>query len=182
MANDSMRKENQSKTLLILIHFLEKMSFAETGEHRLDVHDNLLITHGTSLLLMAMVFDCIQDSDLHDINPTKDWKQCKKRRLHHYYVTATIEEVECASCIRLLYDADRCIIEYLYTVPECRSHGLGRKLVEFCRVLAGSRAFCVISTEDACAYWLGLGFIWDESKDTKALNEFDDTYLLCEGA
>ena len=155
------------------------MSFAEAGEHCFDVHDEILIVHGTSLWLMAAVFECIQDSDLHDINPNKDWRKCKKRHLHSYYMIASINELQCASCIRFLYNADTCIIEYLYTVPGARSHGLGRKLIEFCRILADDRAFYVIATEDACAYWLGLGFIWDASKDTKTFNEFDDTYLMC---
>ena len=156
------------------------MVFAERGEQTLDEHKGILITHGTSLRLMATVFECIQDSDLKDINPTKDWKRCRRRHLQNYYMVVTTMEYECASCMRLLYDADTCIIEYLYTVPEARSQGLGKKLCEFCRILADQRAFCVIATEDACAYWMSLGFIWDESKDTKTLNEFDDTYLMCQ--
>ena len=42
----------------------------------------------------------------------------------------------------------------------------------------GQRDVLVIATEDACAYWMKLGFIWDASKDTEALNKFNDTYLL----
>ena len=150
----------------------------EAGDHRIDIHRSIMITHGTSLCVITRVAECIQESDLHNINPTKDWKKGKKRDLHNYYAFADTDELECASCVRLLYNTNTVIIEYLYTVPESRGLGVGTTLINFCTTLFGNRALHVIATEDACAYWMKLGFIWDKSKDTKSINEFDDTYLL----
>jgi GNAT superfamily N-acetyltransferase len=161
--------------------FFGKMSgycFTETGDHKFDIFNGVLITHGTSLWLMTKVFECIQDSDLHNINPNKDWKKGVRCDLNNYYIVASTEHFECASCVRLLYNAHTLIIEYLYTIPDARSCGVGKKLIDFCRVLSKQRDVLVIATEDACAYWMKLGFIWDASKDTEALNKFNDTYLL----
>lgn len=149
-----------------------------SGYHRLDVHDSIVITHGTSLWVMKRVAECIQESDLHDIDPTKDWKKSKKRDLNNYYAFADTVELDCAACIRLLYNTTTVIIEYLYTIPESRGCGVGKLLIDFCKSLFEDRTLHVIATEDACAYWLKLGFIWDKSKDTKSVNEFDDTYFL----
>ena len=150
----------------------------EPGYDRVDVYDTILITHGTSLMLMKAVTECLQSSDLHNINPTKDWKKGKKRNLNNYYAFASTQLVECASCARLLYNADTLIIEYLYTIPEARGLGIGKMMVDFCRTLVDSRALHVIATEDACAYWMKLGFVWDQSVDSKSLKEFNDTYFL----
>lgn len=148
------------------------------GEEAYIFKNETMITHGTSLQLMSRVAQCLQTADLHDINPTKDWKKTKKRKLQLYYVTATTAYQECASCMRLLYDDDYMIIEYLYTLEECRCQGIGRLLVEFITELAVDKTMCVISTNDACSYWMSRGFEWYESKDTDRLNPFNDTFLL----
>tara|TARA_B100001758_G_C18280426_1_gene541352 strand:+ start:377 stop:814 length:438 start_codon:yes stop_codon:yes gene_type:complete len=128
--------------------------------------------------LMMKVAECLQNSTLKDIEPTKDWKHAKRRNLFNYYVVASVDLLDCACCLRLLHNTHVLIIEYMFTVPEARSRGIGTSMVNFCKSICAGRPMHVISTEEAVVYWMNCGFIWEQDNDTEDMNEFDDTYLL----
>tara|TARA_B110000008_G_C16823984_1_gene505798 strand:- start:417 stop:905 length:489 start_codon:yes stop_codon:yes gene_type:complete len=152
----------------------------EPGTETYILDDNVCITHGSSLNLMSKIGICLQDSDLKDINPTKDWKRWKKCGLQNYYILTQTAVQECAACMRLLYDEQKLIIEYLYTVPDARGLGLGKKLVDTCRFLAKDMklSLYVLSVEEAVIYWMNLGFIWIESEDDSSINTYTDTFMM----
>ena len=155
--------------------FFEKM-FAAPGEDLIEYHDGMFFTHGTSLSIMNSVGSMIQDNldDLSSIDPTSDWKKWRKRALSLYYVVLSQDDTDVA-CMRLVYDSTAMIIEYLFTKPDKRCRGYGEKLIEFISQKV-SNDLMVISTEDACPYWLNWGFTQEHKSDR--LNPYNDTLLL----
>lgn len=145
------------------------------GEDRIEYIDGMFYTHGTSLNLMRIMGEMIQtnDDDLSEINPTRDWMKWKKKTLSLYYVILSQED-EPVSCMRLVYDSENVVIEYLYTLPERRGRSFGNMLIQF--ICERSSNLSVISTEHACAYWITRGF--HETHESQRLNPYDDTYLL----
>ena len=148
---------------------------SERGEDRIEHIDGMFYTHGTSLNLMRVVGEMIQTNgdDLSEINPTRDWTKWQKRKLSLYYVVLSHKD-EPVACMRLVYDSQFVVIEYLYTLPYMRGRSFGSMLIHF--ISERYSSLFVISTEDACAYWIFHGFTEEDNSDR--LNPYNDTYLL----
>eukprot|EP00931_Biecheleriopsis_adriatica_P063532 TRINITY_DN38493_c0_g1_i2.p1 TRINITY_DN38493_c0_g1~~TRINITY_DN38493_c0_g1_i2.p1 ORF type:complete len:310 (+),score=83.10 TRINITY_DN38493_c0_g1_i2:29-931(+) len=157
----------------------------------------LILRHGTSLQLMALASECLNESDeFGDVDPSADWKTWSERRpdFSLYYAALTDpardgkEGVVCV--LRAVMDGiptptpphrPRFIIDYITTRVASRGKGLATLLVNF--VVEASQIFgantYVLALEDSCVYWMGKGFVLEQGENLKArLNIFSDTHLL----
>ena len=158
----------------------------------------LILRHGTSLQLMALVSESLNRSEeFADIDPQEDWEKWSSRRPgFSLYYAALIDPARdgadsVVAALRAVLDGvpeptpphqpRRLIIDYVTTAPAMRGRGLASLLVSF--VLETARCvganMYVLALEDSCVYWMGQGFVLEEAKNLNArLNIFPDTHLL----
>lgn len=157
----------------------------------------LILRHGTSLQLMALVGTALNESsEFEAIDPEEDWQKWQARRpdFSLYYaalVDPARDGADSVLCVlRAVLDGvpeptpphrSRMIIDYVTTRPVARGRGLASHLVNF--VVDAATAFganvYVLATEDSCVYWMGVGFTLESGENLNArLNIFNDTHLL----
>lgn len=157
----------------------------------------LILSHGSSLHLMSIVSECLNDSDeFARVDPSADWKKWTDRRpdFQLYYaalIDPTRDGGDGVMCVlRAVMDGiptptpphrPRLIIDYVTTRVAARGRGLASFLVNF--VLEASRMFgansYVLALEESCVYWMGMAFVLETRETLKArLNVFPDTHLL----
>lgn len=157
----------------------------------------LIMRHGSSLQLMTLVSECLNESDeFGEIDPSADWQKWSERRpdFSLYYAAlldpARDGEEGVVCVLRAVMDGiptpvpphrPRLIIDYITTRVAARGKGLASLLVNF--VVEASQIFgastYVLAIEDSCVYWMGKGFVLEEGANLNArLNIFSDTHLL----
>eukprot|EP00930_Biecheleria_cincta_P057389 TRINITY_DN43332_c0_g1_i1.p1 TRINITY_DN43332_c0_g1~~TRINITY_DN43332_c0_g1_i1.p1 ORF type:complete len:332 (+),score=75.65 TRINITY_DN43332_c0_g1_i1:33-1028(+) len=157
----------------------------------------LIMRHGSSLQLMALVSECLNESDeFGEIDPSADWQKWSERRpdFSLYYaalVNPAHDGEEGVVCVlRAVMDGiptpvpphrPRLIIDYVTTRVAARGEGLASLLVNF--VVEASQIFgastYVLAIEDSCVYWMSKGFVLEDGANLNArLNIFSDTHLL----
>jgi GNAT superfamily N-acetyltransferase len=157
----------------------------------------LILRHGTSLSLMALVSTWLNDSsEFSHVDPSADWRKWSSRRPNFtlYYVAlldpARDGKDSIVACLRAVLDGvpvatpphqPRLIVDYITTRPDYRGRGIAALLTNFVSEAARSSGanLYVLSLESSCVYWMGLGFVLCEDKNINArLNVFPDTHLL----
>lgn len=167
----------------------------DTSEFLAD--HGLLFRHGSSLQLMSLVTECLNDSEeFAEVDPSADWQKWTERRpAFSLYYAALIDPAhdgnEGILCVlRAVLDGvegpvlphrPRLIIDYVTTRPAARGRGLASLLVNF--VVEASSIFgantYVLALEDSCVYWMGCSFALEPNEKLNArLNIFPDTHLL----
>ena len=174
-------------------------SLPPPGEERSEFIEDkgVLLRHGSSLALMALVSTALNESDeFGEVDPEDDWKKWTEGRpeLKLYYgalIDPSRDGADAVACIlRAVLDPstsgrasgrNRIIIDYVTTRKAFRGKGLASAAVSFVEQAAaatGSNCY-VLALEESCTYWMGQGFILEPSKRlTARLNVFPDTHLL----
>ena len=174
-------------------------SLPPPGEERSEFIEDkgVLLRHGSSLALMALVSTALNESDeFGEVDPEEDWKTWTERRpeLKLYYgalIDPSRDGADAVACIlRAVLDPsssgrasgrNRIIIDYVTTRKAFRGKGLASAAVSFVEQAAaatGSNCY-VLALEESCTYWMGQGFILEPSRRlTARLNVFPDTHLL----
>ena len=174
-------------------------SLPPPGEERSEFIEEkgVLLRHGSSLALMALVSTALNESDeFGEVDPEEDWKTWTERRpeLKLYYgalIDPSRDGADAVACIlRAVLDPstpgrasgrNRIIIDYVTTRKAFRGKGLASAAVAFVEQAAaatGSNCY-VLALEESCTYWMGQGFILEPSRRlTARLNVFPDTHLL----
>lgn len=158
----------------------------------------LLLRHGSSLSLMALVSSYLNDSrEFSEVDPSADWEKWQARRPGEftlYYAALFDPARDGADAVRCVLRAvldgvptpspphrSRLLIDYVHTRPETRGLGLASLLVRF--VLEASSVFganaYVLALEESCPYWMGLGFVLETAPALLSrLRVFHDVHLL----
>ena len=174
-------------------------SLPPPGEERSEFIEDkgVLLRHGSSLALMALVSTALNESDeFGEVDPEDDWKKWTEGRpeLKLYYgalIDPSRDGADAVACIlRAVLDPstsgrasgrNRIIIDYVTTRKAFRGKGLASAAVSFVEQAAaatGSNCY-VLALEESCTYWMGQGFILEPSRRlTARLNVFPDTHLL----
>jgi GNAT superfamily N-acetyltransferase len=174
-------------------------SLPPPGEERSEFIEEkgMLLRHGSSLALMALVSTALNGSDeFEEVDPEEDWKTWTERRpemkLHYAALLDPARDgPDAVACIlRAVLDplspgrssgCNRIIIDYITTRKAFRGRGLASAAVSFVeQAAAATLSNCyVLALEDSCTYWMGKGFVLESSKRlTARLNVFPDTHLL----
>ena len=146
--------------------------------------DGCDILHGSSNKLIQDVCECVENSDdLKKLKPQRDKLRWKKKKLQTYYVCASSTTEHNVAAMRLVYDTDYLIIDYLFIMPYMRNMGFGTIMVNFARFLALSniqapKVLITLSTKESSSFWISKGFLKCKIQDRKRLNPYDDTYLM----
>ena len=173
-------------------------SLPPPGEERSEFIEDkgVLLRHGSSLALMALVSTALNESDeFGEVDPEDDWKKWTEGRpeLKLYYgalIDPSRDGADAVACIlRAVLDPatpgrasgrNRIIIDYVTTRKAFRGKGLASAAVSFVEQAAaatGSNCY-VLALEESCTYWMGQGFILEPSKRlTARLNVFP--HVVC---
>lgn len=155
----------------------------------------LALRHGTSLRLMAQCAEYLNESDeFNEVDPNDDWEKWAQRvpgAFTLYYaalVDPLYEGARAVQCVlRAVLDRPtqpsppRLIIDYVTTRHTMRGQGLAGELVDFvmCVASASGSNCLVLALEESCVWWMGKGFVLEQSANLNArLRIFPDVHLL----
>ena len=154
------------------------------GTKQYYAHEGSLMEHGSSSDLIKKVENCIATSDsIEPIKHEKDKKKWALKKMQMYYVCASFDYEMNVAAMRIVYNDDYFIIDYLYVVEYMRKEGVGKIMVNFARVLAlcdvsKTRLLLCFAIEESCAFWMLQGFALKFNKKVARLNPYKDTFCL----